>query len=135
MCTLKTEVLYLSHSKLSGLRTICSEHLVLSILEDYGHRHKVIIGNDDYPQGLWSVNHYLDEPGIPLESKVMAILAFAYLGGIIEFEDSRTVIGDMNVLFELLERGYINSDEYAFYTHLIYKARKGEAPLNFKENK
>lgn len=37
----------------------------------------------------------------------------------------------MNVLSELLQRGYINTDEYAYYTNLIYEARQNIKPLCF----
>ena len=126
-----TEVLYLNNRKLSDLRTVCSDQLVLSVFEDYGSRHKIIISNDEYPHGRWSINRYLEDPGMQLESKVKAIVAFAYLGGTIEFEDGISIFGDTNVLSELLQRGYINQNEYACYTHEIYEARQGREPLRF----
>ena len=126
-----TEVLYLNNRKLSDLRTVCSDQLVLSVFEDYGSRHKIIISNDEYPQGRWCVNCYLEEPGIQLESKVKTIVAFAYLGGTIEFEDGISIFGDMNVLSELLQRGYIGPKEYSYYTHVIYDARNNKRQLLF----
>ena len=124
-----TEVLYLNSKKLSDLRIVCSDQFILAVLEDYGSRHKIIISNDEYPQGRWCVNRYLEEPGIQLKSKVKAIVAFAYLGGTIEFEDGISIFGDMNVLSELLLRGFIDQTEYAIYTHVIYEARRGKDQL------
>ena len=59
------------------------------------------------------------------------LVAFAYCGGFFQFDEGQNVFGDMNVLSELLQRGYINTDEYAYYTNLIYEARQNIKPLCF----
>ena len=87
--------------------------------------------NDDYPNSPWCVNAYLENSDISLESKVKKIVAFAYSCGIIQFEDGKTIFGDMNVLSELLQRGYIGPKEYSYYTHVIYDARNNKRQLLF----
>lgn len=125
------DIMYLSHARLKELRKICADQLILNVLEDYCQHYKIIVSNEEEPQGLWCINHYLNETSELKINKLHMFIAFAHCGGFFQFEEGIPVFGDMNILSELLQREYINTDEYAYYTNLIYEARKYLKPLSF----
>ena len=125
------DIMYLSLDRLKELRKVCADQLILNVLEDYCLYHKIIVSNEEHPQGLWCINHYLNDTNELKLNKLNMLIAFAYCGGFFQFDEGITVFGDMNVLSELLQRGYINTDEYAYYTNLIYEAHQNIKPLCF----
>lgn len=125
------DIMYLSVNRLKELRKICADQLILNVLEDYCQYHKIIVSNEGQPQGLWCINHYLNDTNELRINKLNMLVAFAYCGGFFQFDEGQNVFGDMNVLSELLQREYINNDEYSYYTHLIYEARHNINPICF----
>lgn len=128
----KMDILYLSIKRLNELRLICSDNLLLNVLEAFADGHKIIVSKKEQPSGLWVVNDFLKEPSTHRMNKARVFVAFAYCGGFFQFEEGQNVFGDMNLLHELLQRNCILKEEYDDFISEIYNARQGIKPLHFE---
>lgn len=125
------DVLYLSIQRLNQLRTICSDRLLLKVLQSFADNHKIVVSSKEQPSGLWCIETFLKEPPCHRLYKAFVFISFAFFGGFFQFQEGETVFGDMNVLKVLLDRGCILKEEYVAFVHLIYEARQENKPLKF----
>lgn len=125
------DILYLSNERLNQLRQICSDNLLKKVLESFASKHRIIEGSKEHPSGLWCLEEFLKEPPCHRIYKAFVFVAFAYLGGFFMFNEEPPLFGDMNLLKEMLVKGYIYQEEYDDFVHIIYEARQGIKPLWF----
>ena len=126
------DILFLSIDRLQQLRTICSDELLLNVLENYSNKHRIIVSKKEQPSGLWRLDEFPKEGSVHRINQAFVYVAFAYLGGFIQFEEGVNIFGDTNLLTELLKRGLIVQEEYNDFIHLIYESRQGIKPLYFE---
>lgn len=125
------DILYLSIPRLNQLRTVCSDRLLLKVLESFADKNKIIVSKKEQPSGLWCLGDYLKDSSCHRVYKAFVFVAFAFFGGFFRFDDSADVFGDMNLLKALLDKNCILKEEYDDFVHMIYEARQENQPLKF----
>lgn len=125
------DVIYLNINKLNKLRAICSDELLENVLGGFSNKHSIIINGTENPSGLWQIDKFLEDDAILRANKIQVILAFAYIGGFVQFGDETALFGDMNVLSILVQKNHLSQNEFSMLVDIIYEARRGNAPLKF----
>jgi len=125
------DILYLSIERLTQLRTVCSDELLINVLEAFANNHKIIVSKKEQPKGLWCLDEFPKDSSTHRINKAFVFVSFAYFGGFFQLEEGKTIFGDMNLLNELLNRHIILEEEYNAFIQMIYEARQGIKPLHF----
>ena len=72
------DILYLSIQRLDQLRTICSDRLLLKVLQSFADNHKIVVSSKEQPSGLWCIETFLKEPPCHRLYKAFVFISFAF---------------------------------------------------------
>lgn len=125
------DILFLSSSFVEGLCRHCSSRLLLEVFTKFIEENNKIELNNTHPNYSWKLIDFISNPSCPKRDLINVVVAFAYLGGFLMFDDGVIIQGDTNVLSSLLNKEHITKDDYDNYTYLVYKARNNQGVLFF----